>query len=520
MADSTAAGDSRKWLILAAMTGTLSMILLDQTVVSVALPTIQKELDTTQTELQWVVNAYLLSIAALVAVGGRLSDMFNRVGVLIVGVAIFIFFSALCGLAQSDTWLIASRACQGVGAALMVPPTAAILMTTFGPEERGRAMGIYAGVSMIFLSLGPLIGGLFTELLSWRWVFLINLPLGLATIYMTIRTRPPGEVEKGQRLDMPGLVTLVPGLAAVVLGLMQSNTWGWGAVQTIALLGGGAALLVAFVIVERHALAPLVELRLFRVRNFVGDSLVLFFVQFALIGMTVFGAIYIQNLLGFTPVEAGLALLPLTIPILITAPIAGRMFDRIGPRALASAGALALGAGQIWNAAVLHDFSYPLLLPGYVAAGIGIGLVMSPTTTDGMSVAPGELRGQASGVLQTVRQIGGTVGLAIVGAIVANVESSRLTDLVLGLGGSEAQVSELQRALSEDASQQQQLLQQVPRGDVAELTGGVRDAITDGIAAAYFVSGGVLVATAIAALLILRRVRYAEGAVDPALAAG
>ena len=183
---------SRRWWILAAMTGTLSMMMLDATVVSVALPSIQADLDMGQTELQWVVNAYLLALAAFVAVAGRISDMFNRVGVLIAGVGVFVVCSALCGLAQSDAWLIAARALQGLGAALMIPPTATIVTNTFGVEERGRAMGIYAGLSMIFLSLGPLIGGVFTESLDWRWVFWINIPVGAATIAMVIWTKPRG----------------------------------------------------------------------------------------------------------------------------------------------------------------------------------------------------------------------------------------------------------------------------------------------------------------------------------------
>lgn len=511
----------RKWLILVAMTGTLSMILLDQTIVSVALPTIQRDLDMTQTELQWVVNAYLLAIAALVAVGGRLSDMFNRVGVLVVGVSIFIVFSALCGLAQSDVWLLVSRALQGVGAALMVPPTAAIVTATFPTSERGRAMGIFAGVSMIFLSLGPLIGGLLTEYASWRWVFLVNLPIGLATIAMVAHARPPGRVEGGQRLDLAGLFTLVPGLALSVLALMQGNAWGWGSARTLVLFGVGAVLLVAFVLVERRVLAPLVELRLFRTRNFTGDSLVLFFVQFALIGMTIFGAIYVQDLLGYSPVQAGLALLPLTIPILVVAPIAGRLFDRVGPRALASVGAALIGAALVWNAAVLHDFSYPLLVPGYVLCGVGIGLVMSPTNTDAMSVAPIDLRGQASGVIQTVRQIGGTVGLAILGAIVAHVQNDRLTDLLLGIGASESQVSEAERLLAEGGGNgDQELLQNVPPADVAKVTEGARDAMADAIAAAYYVGGAVLLLTGLLAWALLRRVEYVDGPAEPGAAAG
>jgi MFS family permease len=260
--------DARRWWILAAMTGTLSMILLDQTVVSVALPTIQRDLDTTQTELQWVVNAYLLSLAALVAVGGRLADMFNRVGVLIAGIVLFVGSSAACGLAQSETFLIAARVLQGVGAALMIPPTGAIVINTFAPAERGKAMGIYAGISMIFLSLGPLVGGLFTEYVSWRWVFWVNLPVGALTIAMILRTRPEGRVPPGQRLDVPGLLTLVPGLAAIVLPLMQSSTWGWGSAVTILLLAGGVLLVAAFIALETRVPSPLVQLRLFLTRNF------------------------------------------------------------------------------------------------------------------------------------------------------------------------------------------------------------------------------------------------------------
>jgi EmrB/QacA subfamily drug resistance transporter len=272
---------------------------------------------------------------------------------------------------------------------------------------------------MIFLSLGPLVGGLFTEYASWRWVFWVNLPLGVITIGMILRTRPEGRVPAGQRLDVPGLLTLVPGLIAIVLALMQSNTWGWESPATILLLAGGLLLLGAFVALETRVPSPLVQLRLFLTRNFRGDTLVLFCIQFAITGITVFGAIYAQDLLDFSPVEAGLALLPLTIPVLIAAPLAGRLYDRVGPRIPVTVGMLLVGASLFWTAAVQHDFSYGLLVPGYIVTGIGLALVMSPSNTDAMNAAPSELRGQASGVVQTVRQVGGTVGLAIVGTIVA-----------------------------------------------------------------------------------------------------
>jgi MFS family permease len=366
-------------------------------------------------------------------------------------------------------------------------------------------MGVYAGVSMLALSLGPLVGGLFTEYADWRWVFWVNLPVAAATIAMVLWTRPPGRVEGGQRLDWAGLATLVPGLAAVVLALMQSNTWGWGSAAVLLLLGGGLLLLGVFVVVEHRQTSPLVQLRLFASRNFRGDSLVLFCVQFSLIALTVFGAIYVQDLLGFSPVEAGLGLLPLTIPLLFTAPLGGRIYDRAGPRLLVSAGCLAAGAGLLWTAAVLHELSYGWLVPGYVALGAGIGLVMSPTNTDAMSSAPAELRGQASGMIQTVRQVGGTVGLAIVGAIVAGVQHDRLQDFLLGVGAPQSEIESVQRILAENPGARRAIAERVPPAELEQVTEAAKDAVVDGIAAAYWVAGGVVVVAAVAAWAILRR---------------
>jgi EmrB/QacA subfamily drug resistance transporter len=509
---------ARRWWILAAMTGTLSMMMLDSTVVSVALPSIQADLNLSQTELQWVVNGYLLALAAFVAVAGRLSDMFNRVRVMILGVAIFVFFSAMCGLAQSDAWLISSRALQGIGAALMIPPTATIVINTFGVDERGKAMGIYAGISMIFLSLGPLIGGVFTESLDWRWVFWINLPVGLATIAMVLWTKPDGRVEGGQRLDWPGLITLVPGLTLLVLGFMESSNWGWGSAKTIGAIGVGAVLLIAFALIERRARSPLVELRLFGVRNFSGDTTVLFFAQFALMGLTIFGAIFTQDILGFTPIEAGLALLPVTLPLLVAAPLSGRIYDRAGPRGLATAGTLTAAIGFALTAALLGEQDYWVLVPGYILIGAGIGLVMSPTNTDAMSSAPLKLRGQASGTIQTVRQVGGTMGIALLGTVVANIQNDRLSDLLLGLGESEAQVDSAERILAENPAGQAEITKGLSPAEAQQVAGDSQQAITDGIAAAFWGAGGAMLIAAIVAFAVLRRMQYTDDAPEPTVA--
>ena len=505
---------NRKWWVLVAMTGSLSMILLDQTVVGVALPSIQDDLDLSQTQVQWVVNAYLLAIAALVAVGGRLADMFNPVRMFILGVVVFAVGSALTGLAQDEAWIISARALQGVGAAMMIPPSGAIVINEFPISERGRSMGIYAGVSMIFLTLGPLIGGVLTEW-TWRAVFWVNVPVAVLTVLLTLASKPSREVKPDQRLDVRGIVTLVPGLIALVLALQQSATWGWSDPRTLGLLIGGGCLLGVFLVVELRVSQPLVELRLFRGRNFIGDNTVLFFIQFALIGLTVFGAIFVQDILGFSAIEAGLSLLALTLPLALVAPRAGKIYDRIGPRLLVGTGSALVAGGLFWSAAVLSKQSYPWLVPGYVVMGIGIGLVMGPANTDGMNAAARELRGQASGVIQTVRQIGGTIGLAIMGTIVANVQHRKLETELEARGGSAADVAKVENVLAQGASEQAAAAQAVPAGQQAELVSIVQDASTSGISWAYIIGGIAVTLATIAAFALLRHVRYEE---DPGAA--
>jgi EmrB/QacA subfamily drug resistance transporter len=459
--------------------------------------------------VQWVVNAYLLAIAALVAVGGRLSDVLGHVRIFLIGVVIFAVASALVGLAQGDAWVIMARSIQGVGAALMIPPSAAIVINSFPLAERGRAMGVYAGVSMIFLSLGPLVGGLFTEW-TWRAVFWINVPLAIATIFLTLRAKPPSGRLQGQRIDVAGLGTLVPGLVAVVLALMQSATWGWSDPKTWGLLAGGMALLVVFVLVELRVRQPLVELRLFRGRNFSGDNTVLFCIQFALTGLTVFGAIFVQDILGFSAIEAGLSLLALTLPLLIVAPRSGAIYDRIGPRLLVGVGCALVAASFFWLGATADKLSYPWMVPAYVVMGIGIGLVMGPANTDAMNGAPQDLRGVASGVVQTVRQVGGTVGLAIMGMVVTTVQHSRLDSLLSGLGVSSDQIPRIESLLSQAPGEQQVAAQALPGVQRAQLVGVVREATTSGITWAYYVAGIATALACVAAFALLRHVKYAE----------
>jgi EmrB/QacA subfamily drug resistance transporter len=322
---------NRKWWVLGAMTLSLSIVLIDQTVVGVALPAIQRDLDTSQTELQWVVNAYLLALAVFVAICGRLGDMRGHGLLFKLGGLVFVAASAVCGLATSDTMLLAARAAQGIGAALMVPASGALVINAFEPQQRGRAMGIYAGISMIFLAMGPLVGGALTDWVTWRAVFFINLPLGLVMILLAQISLRPENPDRSQRMDWAGFFLIAVGVAALVLGLMQSEVWGWGSPATIALLAIGGVLLPLAVVVELRAKYPLIEFRLFRSRNFTADTIVLTLTEFALIGLTIFGSLWVQDVLGFSPILAGVSLLPALLPLIVIAPLTGRSTTESGP---------------------------------------------------------------------------------------------------------------------------------------------------------------------------------------------
>jgi EmrB/QacA subfamily drug resistance transporter len=501
--------ENRRWWILITMTGSLSMMLIDQTVVSVALPTMQRDLGLTTTGVQWVVNAYLLAIAVFVALGGRAGDILGNVRVFRVGALLFVAASAACGFAQSETWIIVARTLQGIGAALMTPASGAIVINSFGPGERGRAMGIYAGVSMVFLALGPLIGGLLVQGVSWRAVFFVNLPVGIAMLALAQVTMRPDRPQGG-RVDWVGAPLIVVGLGSLVLALMQSRAWGWGSPAVIGLLVAAAVLIPATIAWELRQREPLVQLRLFADRNFRGDNVALAAIQFAITGVSVFGAIWVQDVLGFGAIEAGLSLLPMTIPLLLIAPRVGVVYDRIGPRLPVAAGAACVGVALVWNALWMRELSYAWMAPGYVLMGIGLGLAMSPANTDAMNAAPVLLRGQASGVIQTVRQVGATLGIALMGTIVANVQLSRVEDVIArnGIPGAEAQ--QLESALnSAGASSGSAAAGEVPPALAHEL----REAVTSAVAAAYWVAAALLLLAAVFAFATLRRQRAADA--DP-----
>jgi EmrB/QacA subfamily drug resistance transporter len=426
---------NRRWWTLGAMCFALFMIMLDNTVTNVALPSIQRDFDASLSALEWTINAYTLTFAVLLVTGGRLGDIFGRRRVFLIGVGIFAAASFTIGFAPSDGFLVASRALQGVGAALMMPGTLSIISHAFPPRERGKAIGIWAGVSAIALAIGPLVGGWLTEDVSWRAIFFLNVPVAVGAIAITLFAAEESRDETVDRtLDYPGIATLTVSLTALVLGLVEGNAWGWGSARIIGLFALAVAAMAAFVAIERRSRAPVVDFAFFRSRQFVAANAVAFLVTFAMFAMFFFLALYMQNILGYSPLETGVRFLPTTLIVMAAGPISGRLSDRIGPRWLITGGLVLIAAALFWQSRITVDTSFGYLLPAFMVMGAGIGLVMSPMSAAVMNAVDRTKAGVASGTLSMFRMVGGTFGVAALGALVAAVGRSDLEKSLPDLG--------------------------------------------------------------------------------------
>jgi EmrB/QacA subfamily drug resistance transporter len=432
--------DNRKWWTLGAMCFALFMIMLDNTVVNVALPSIQRDLGASISGLEWTINGYTLSFAVLLATGGRLGDIFGRRLMFLTGVVIFALSSATAGFAPDQTALVVSRVVQGVGAALMMPGTLSIITDAFPAHERGKAMGTWAGVSALALAVGPVLGGFLTEHVSWRAIFYINIPVAVGAVIATLfAVRESRDTSVGREVDYAGVAVLTVGLTALVLALVEGNAWGWGSPQVIALLVGAAVALPAFVFVENRVKAPMVQFDLLSDRNFLAAVCVALIITFAMMGVFFFLALYMQDILHYSPLEAGVRFLPSTLMIVGVAPVAGRLSDRFGPRWLIAGGLVLVAASLFSFSRIAVDSGYLDLLPGFMLLGIGIAMTMSPMTSAAMNAVPVQKAGIASGVLSMFRMVGGSLGIAVTGAIFQGLVSSKLDSLLGGTGVTAAQ---------------------------------------------------------------------------------
>jgi len=414
------AEENRKWWTLGAVAFGLFMIMLDNTVVFVALSSIQSDLKISQSELEWVVSGYALTFAVLMLTGGKLADMLGRRRIFIAGLAIFTASSLACGLATGAAFLIGARVVQGVGAALMNPATLSIIVATFPPRQRGTAIGIWVGISAMALAIGPLIGGILTEQINWSWIFFVNVPVGIAGIIVSrlFITESRDESEE-QRLDLPGLISSAVGLFGLTYALIEGNNYGWSSTRILASFAVAAVAFAVFVVLEHKQRVPMLDLSLFKNSTFTGANVTMLLVALAMFGVFFFNSLYLGQVLGYSPIQTGATFLPLTILIVFVAPLAGRFSDKIGSRWLMGTG-LVLLAGSLLSFSTLGtDSTFWDIVPGLILGGFGMSLAMTPTTAAAMGSVPVDKAGVGSAVLNSMRQVGGSLGIALMGAIVA-----------------------------------------------------------------------------------------------------
>jgi EmrB/QacA subfamily drug resistance transporter len=406
---------NRKWWTLVGACSGLFLLMLDSTVVALALPEIRHDVDASSEGLQWVMNGYLLTIAVLVVTAGRLGDMFGRKRVFVAGMVLFAAGSVLSSAAGGQVELIAGRILQGAGAAPMLSLSLALVVNVFPSEEQPRALGIWAAVSALALAIGPLAGGLLIEL-DWRLLFWINLPVAALGIAITVFAAPEStDPGAGTRIDWPGLAALSAGLTAVVLALVQSRAWSDAAVAGLGV--AGVLLLLAFWRIERRVREPIVDFALFRNGPYFGASAA----AFALVGsywaVMFFQPQYLQDVRGHSPILSGAMILPITVPMVFISPYSGRLIARFGARRLMTAGMLCGVAGLLVLTQIEASSPYGVLLAGYLLFGIALGLVYAPMSTAAMAAMPGEKVGIAAGVLAMDRVLAGAVALAATGAV-------------------------------------------------------------------------------------------------------
>ena len=507
--------DNRKWWTLGAMCFALFMIMLDNTVVNVALPSIQSDLGASIGGLEWTVNGYTLSFAVLLATGGRLGDIFGRRRMFLTGIVIFAVSSATAGLAPDATALVISRIVQGAGAALMMPGTLSIITDAFPAHERGKAMGTWAGVSALALAIGPVLGGFLTESVSWRAIFYINIPVAIGAVAATLfAVRESRDTSVGRDVDYGGVAVLTIGLTALVLALVEGNSWGWGSAQVLGLIALAVIALPAFVMVENRVKAPMVQFDLLSDRNFLGAIVVAMIISFAMLGVFFFLALYMQDILGYSPLEAGVRFLPSTLMIVLVAPVAGRLADRFGPRWLIGGGLLLVAASLFSFSGIAVDSGYLDLLPGFMLLGIGIAMTMSPMTSAAMNAVPVQKAGIASGVLSMFRMVGGSLGIAVTGAIFQGLVSSKLDTLLTGSGIDATQRSGIADSLGSGSVSG--ALNGLGPAQAREATSAGSEAFVYALSNAMIVAGVVALAGAVIGVVAIRAKAKGETTIEAA----
>jgi EmrB/QacA subfamily drug resistance transporter len=495
---------ARKWWTLMAVSVATFMLLLDITVVNTALPSIEQDLGASFTDLQWVIDAYALSLAALVLIAGSLADRLGRRRLFVAGLAIFSVASGLAALSPDATFLNVSRAIQGVGGAVMFAVSLALIAQEFPPgRERGSAMGAYGATIGVAVAIGPLVGGVLTDALGWESVFYLNVPIGVAAIAVTYARLRETRDPNATRIDWPGVVTFSAALFALVLALLRGNVEGWGSTPIVSLFAAAAVLLATFVAIESRVKEPMLPLALFKRPAFTGVQVAAFAVSGSLFALFLYLTLYLQNYLGLSPLEAGVRYLPITLLAFFVAPVAGALLSRVPARVMLSVGLAGTGVGLLLMGGVHAGDEWTGLLAGFLVAGAGVGL-LNPVIADvALSVVPKEQSGMASGINDTFRQVGVAVGIAAWGALFLGRGASEVREVAAGTpAASGARPRELVEAAS--SGNLDQALGAVPAGSRGTVAHAAREGFLAGMNDILLLGGVLALAGSVAALLLVR----------------
>jgi EmrB/QacA subfamily drug resistance transporter len=489
---------ARKWWTLTVVCVATFMLLLDITVVNTALPEIQEDLDASFTDLQWVIDAYTLTLAAFTLSAGSLADRLGRRRVFSWGLVIFTIASLACALAGSATTLNIARAVQGVGGAVMFAVSLALIAQEFKGRDLGTATGIYGATIGGAVAIGPLVGGALTDGLGWESIFYLNVPIGILAVWLTIRQVSESRDPNARSVDWIGTVTFSGFLLLLVLALLRGNAEGWESTQILLLLAGAAALLIGFVVAQMRVKEPMLPLELFRIPSFTGVQLAGFAVAGSQFAMFLYITLYLQNILGHSPLEAGVRYLPITMASFFVAPVAGQMLGRVQPRVLIGGGLALAGVGLLLMSGIDEGDTWTTLLPGFIVGGVGIGMLNPPIAAMSVQVVERAQSGMAAGINNTFRQVGIVVGIAAYGALFLNRAESTIAERAPG-----ADAHGLAEAVSSG---------NLPRGP-AQVVSVAREGFLDGFNEILVIGGGLALAGALTSFLLVRSkdIKQAEG---------
>ncbi len=509
-----------KLLTLGAMCFALFMAMLDNTVVNVALPSIQRHLGSGVSGLQWIVDAYTLVFASLMLSGGTLGDIFGRKRFFIIGLSVFTAGSLLCGVAPSLAVLIAGRAVQGLGAAALLPGTLSILTNTFhDPRERAQAIGIWAGVSGMALALGPVVGGTLVDRFGWQSVFFLNVPIGIVALIVALRAVRESKSPEGRRLDLPGQALAIVALGSLTFALIEANSYGWTSATILSLFVTAAVALAAFLWVELRSPSPMLQLKFFRNPTFAAAAACAGIISFGMFGMFFFMSLFFQSVQDYTPFQAGLRTLPASGVIVIVAPLAGRIAGRIGSKVPMTVGLAMNALAMALMTSIDATTSYSHIWPPLLLAGVGMSLVMTPMTAAVMGAVPRERAGMASATSNASREIGGVFGIALLGAIVTHIFSRDLSRAIAALHLPAA----LRDAIITQASHgaEQAAATALPAGvNGAALHAAAGASFVAGMHAALVVAAAALAVGALAAAIFVRSGQPPQEVALPPAASG